>query len=42
MTGTLTCMPGGNPLRFRISVGFVYDPATDTLTDEFGVTWFRG
>jgi hypothetical protein len=41
MTGTLTCMPGGNPLRFRISIAFEHDAATDTLTDEFGVVWER-
>ena len=41
VTGTLTCMPGGNPLRGRISISFVYNPGTDTLTDEFGVTWYR-
>lgn len=41
MTGTLTCMPGGNPLRFRVSLGFVYNPETDTLTDDSGVTWHR-
>jgi hypothetical protein len=41
MSGTLTCVPGGNVLRFRISFGFEYSPATDTLTDESGVTWNR-
>jgi hypothetical protein len=41
MTGTLTCMPGGNPLRGRISLGFVYNPGTDTLSDDTGVTWHR-
>ena len=41
MTGALTCKPGGNPLKGRISIGFVYNPATDTLTDDFGVTWYR-
>ena len=41
MTGTLTCMPGGNPLRFRLSITFEYDPGTDTLTDDFGVLWHR-
>jgi len=41
MTGTLTCIPGGNPFGGRISIGFVYDSATDTLTDDSGVTWYR-
>ena len=41
VTGTLTCVPGGNVLRFRISVAFEYSPGTDTLTDEFGVVWSR-
>jgi hypothetical protein len=41
MTGTLTCMPGGNPLRGRTSLGFVYKPGTDTLSDDSGVTWYR-
>lgn len=41
MRGTLTCQPGGNPLHGRISVVYVYDSATDTLTDDSGVTWSR-
>jgi hypothetical protein len=41
MRGTLTCKPGDNPFHGRISVGFVYDLATDTLADEFGVTRSR-
>jgi hypothetical protein len=41
MTGTLVCRPGGNPLRFRTSLAFTYDPGTDTLTDESGVAWDR-
>jgi hypothetical protein len=41
MTGTLTCIPGGNPLRGRTSLGFVYDPGTDTLSDDSQVTWYR-
>jgi hypothetical protein len=41
MTGTLTCMPGGNPVRGRTSVRFVYNPGTDTLSDDSGVTWYR-
>jgi len=40
MSGTLTCLPGGNVLRLRLTFGFVYDPATDTLTG-LGVTWHR-
>jgi hypothetical protein len=41
MTGTLTCIPGGNPLQGRTSLGFVYDPGTDTLSDDSGVTWYH-
>lgn len=41
MTGTLTCKPGGNPLRFRIALGFHYHQGTDTLTDDSGVIWYR-
>ena len=41
MTGVLTCLPGGNPLRHRIALGFVYSAETDTLTDDSGVTWYR-
>ena len=41
MTGVLTCRPGGNPLRFRITVEYVYSPEPDTLTDSFGVVWQR-
>lgn len=39
--GTIVCRPGGNFLRFRISVGYEYSAGTDTLTDDFGVTWSR-
>jgi hypothetical protein len=38
---TLTCRPGGNPLRTRIEVEFVHATQPDTLTDGFGVTWTR-
>ena len=41
MTGVLTCRPGGNLLRFRISLDFVYSPRRDVLTDSFGVLWRR-
>ena len=41
LTGVITCLPGGNLLRFRISVEFFYDAATDTMTDQFGVEWQR-
>jgi hypothetical protein len=41
MTGPLTCMPGGNPLQSPVSLGFQYNPGTDTLTDDSGVTWYR-
>lgn len=42
MTATLTCQPGGNIFRGRLFIEFVYDAQTDTLTDFFGVTWYRG
>ena len=41
MYGTLTCLPGGNVIRSRISIEFGYSPALDTLIDETGVTWHR-
>jgi len=41
MSGALVCLPGGNVLRGRVGILFVYAPATDTLTDETGVTWHR-
>ena len=41
MYGTLTCVPGGNPLRGRLSFEFVYSPGADTLTDETRVIWHR-
>lgn len=41
VTGPLTCRPGGNQLRVRISVTWTYDASTDTLTDQFGVVWHR-
>lgn len=41
MTGALICLPGGNPVRGRISIGFEYDATADTLTDVTGVVWER-
>ncbi len=41
MSATVTCLPGGNPVRGRITLGFVYSPGTDSLTDETGVIWHR-
>lgn len=41
MAATLTCLPGGNVIRHRISVQFFYSAGKDTLTDEFGVVWHR-
>ena len=41
MRGTLTCMPGGNPLTGRTSLRFVYHLGSDTLTDNTGVRWHR-
>lgn len=38
---TLTCMPGGNILRERIALTFVYSSGNDTLTDNDGVVWHR-
>lgn len=38
---TATCRPGGNPFRGRIPFTFEYDPGADTLTDNFGVTYYR-
>ena len=39
--GTLVCLPGGNPFRSRLTLGFGYDAGTDTLTDSFGIVWHR-
>ena len=41
MNAVLTCQPGGNVIRSRLTVGFVYDSSTDTLTDDFGIVWHR-
>ena len=41
MRGTLTCIPGGNPLTGRVSLRFVYHSGSDTLTDDSGVRWHR-
>ena len=41
MAGVVTCRPGGNPFRSRITIAFEYSPDADTLTDSFGVTWHR-
>jgi len=38
---TATCLPGGNVLRFRVPIDFEYDAGADTLTDSFGVVWYR-
>jgi hypothetical protein len=38
---TLTCLPGGNVLRSRITFTYYYSPGTDTLIDESGVIWYR-
>jgi hypothetical protein len=38
MSGTLRCMPDGNPLGGRTSLGLVYDSATDVLSDHSGAT----
>jgi hypothetical protein len=39
--GVLVCLPGGNVLRERLAIGYQYDAATDTLTDDFGILWHR-
>jgi len=41
MRGTLTCAPGGNVIRSRLSLEFAYDEATGTLTDFSAVVWQR-
>lgn len=41
MDATLTCLPGGNVLRHRLSVEFFFSSGNDTLTDQFGVLWHR-
>lgn len=41
MRAAIACLPGGNPLPGRVSVEFSYDAGTDTLVDQFGVTWHR-
>lgn len=41
LTGVLVCVPGGPPIG-RVTVEFTYDASSDTLTDQFGVTWYRG
>jgi hypothetical protein len=38
---TVTCVPGGNLLRFRVAISYEYDAGADTLTDSFGVVWSR-
>jgi hypothetical protein len=41
MVAALVCLPGGNPFRGRLAVGFHYDSGADTLVDDFGVVWSR-
>ena len=41
MEATLVCLPGGNPFRSRLAIGFSYDAGSDTLTDSFGIVWHR-
>jgi hypothetical protein len=41
MFGTLVCLPGGNVFRSRLTLGYEFDPGTDTLTDSFGIVWHR-
>jgi hypothetical protein len=41
MVATLVCLPGGNDFRTRLTITFVYDTGTDTLTDAFGIVWHR-
>ena len=42
MIGRLVCQPGGDAIGERLVLGFGYDAATDTLTDDFGIEWTRG
>jgi hypothetical protein len=37
----LTCLPGGNHFRTRLTLAYTYDQGTDTLTDTSGVVWDR-
>jgi hypothetical protein len=39
--GTLVCLPGGKPIAFRFGFGFVFSPASGTLTDGTAVVWHR-
>ena len=39
--GAVVCLPGGNPFRERLAIGYAYDAGTDTLTDDFGIVWHR-
>ena len=39
--GTLICLPGGNVFGERFAIGYHYDASTDTLTDDFGIVWYR-
>ncbi len=41
MVAALVCLPGGNPFRKRLTVGFHYDSEADTLVDDFGIVWSR-
>lgn len=38
---TAACRTGGNPFRGKIAFTFEYDTEADTLTDNFGVTYYR-
>jgi len=37
----VSCRPGGNPFHGPVEVAFLYDEATDTLSDPSGVVWHR-
>ena len=41
MVGVLTCRPGGNIFRERITLGFTYMAGSDTLVDDAGDVWTR-
>ena len=41
MVGSVVCLPGGNPFRSRFHISYDYDAGTDTLTDAFGIVWYR-
>jgi hypothetical protein len=41
MMAVLVCVPGGNVLHERLTLGFHHDAGSDTLLDDFGIVWER-